>query len=166
LAFLISARATELAKTKKQLAELQAALDEKEGELIVALAEIRKAKGEDYSISGALQKLKISQDKTGLSKGNVVHMVLFKLKKLSSDSFDALHNAAIELKKIPGVLDLSFGEDFSKRSKEYTHGLYVAFKDKEAGEHYGPHAIHEQFKKLIHPSYDGEDAVLALDFVV
>lgn len=74
-----------------------------------------------------------------------VHIVLFKWKP------DATPEAIIQVveglrglkDKIPGIVDLSCGENFSDRSQGFTHGLVVRFADRAALEAYGPSEAHQ-----------------------
>jgi hypothetical protein len=43
---------------------------------------------------------------------------------------------------VPGVVDLTVGENFSKRSGGYTHGLFVRFEDVEDLREYLKHPDH------------------------
>ena len=43
---------------------------------------------------------------------------------------------------VPGVVDLSVGENFSKRSGGYTHGLFVRFESAEDLQGYLKHPDH------------------------
>lgn len=44
--------------------------------------------------------------------------------------------------KVPGVLDLQVGENFTDRANGFTHGLLVTLASKEALAAYGPHPEH------------------------
>ncbi len=43
---------------------------------------------------------------------------------------------------VPGVVDLTVGENFSERSGGYTHGLFVRFEDVEDLQEYLKHPDH------------------------
>ncbi len=43
---------------------------------------------------------------------------------------------------VPGVVDLTVGENFSERSGGYTHGLFVRFESREGLQEYMKHAAH------------------------
>ena len=43
---------------------------------------------------------------------------------------------------VPGVVDLSVGENFSERSGGYTHGLFVRFESREDLQGYMKHPDH------------------------
>lgn len=96
----------------------------------------------------------------------IEHIVLFKWK--SDTSADAIAIVIESLKglqdKIPGILDLSCGENFCDRSKGFTHGLVVRFSDKAALEAYGPHPDHQEIvQNLIKPILED---ILALDYQI
>lgn len=75
----------------------------------------------------------------------ILHVVLF---KWNEDASPAAIEAALEalrgLKaKVPGILELSCGPNFSDRNKGFTHGLVVRFEDHDALDGYGPHPDHQ-----------------------
>ena len=76
----------------------------------------------------------------------IEHIALFRWKEEASQ--EAIDSAVRELRglkgKIPGIVDLSCGANFSDRAKGYTHGLVVRFTDRAALEAYGPHAEHQR----------------------
>ena len=43
---------------------------------------------------------------------------------------------------VPGVVDLTVGENFSERSGGYTHGIFVRFEDAEGLQEYMKHPDH------------------------
>jgi hypothetical protein len=96
----------------------------------------------------------------------IEHIVLFRWAE--GTSREAMDNAVTELRKlkdkIPGIVDLSCGANFSDRAKGYTHGLVVRFKDRAALESYGPHPEHQRVvQNFIRPiSAD----ILALDYEI
>jgi quinol monooxygenase YgiN len=84
----------------------------------------------------------------------VEHIVLFKLKPETTAEQRAQMKA--ELKglrdKVPGVVDLSLGENFSERSQGFEIGLVVRFTDRQALEGYLPHPAHRAcVEQFIHP---------------
>ncbi len=96
----------------------------------------------------------------------IEHIVLFQWAKEASPV--AIETVMTELRKlkgkIPGVVDLSCGANFSDRSKGYTHGLVVRFKDRAALEAYGPHPEHQRVvQNFINPI---RADVLALDYEI
>ena len=96
----------------------------------------------------------------------IEHIVLFRW--VEGADQEAMDNAVTELRqlknKIPGIVDLSCGANFSDRAKGYTHGLVVRFKDRAALESYGPHPEHQRVvQNFIRPiSAD----ILALDYEI
>jgi len=74
----------------------------------------------------------------------VEHIVLFKTtagatqeqKQRMVDELRALKE------KIPGIIDLSVGDNFSERNQGFDIGLVVRFEDRAALEHYLPHPAH------------------------
>jgi hypothetical protein len=94
----------------------------------------------------------------------IEHIVLFRW--IEGASQEAIESVGRELRqlrdKIPGIVDLSYGANFCDRSKGYTHGLAVRFKDRSALEAYGPHPEHQRVvQKFINPI---RGDVLALDY--
>jgi hypothetical protein len=62
--------------------------------------------------------------------------------------------------KIPGILHLSVGANFTDRAQGFTHGLLVTLESKEALAIYAPHPEHVAVASPLR-----EDAVLmAMDF--
>lgn len=74
----------------------------------------------------------------------VEHVVLFKTKADATD--EQKERMISELKalreKIPGIVDLSVGRNFSDRNQGYDIGLVVRFVDRAALDAYGPHPAH------------------------
>jgi hypothetical protein len=96
----------------------------------------------------------------------IEHIVLFRwMEGASQEAIDSVVAELRKLKgKVPGVVDLSCGANFSDRAKGYTHGLAVRFKDRAALEAYGSHPEHQRVvQKFINP-IRGE--VLAIDYEV
>jgi hypothetical protein len=96
----------------------------------------------------------------------IEHIVLFRWTEGASQ--EAVDNVVAELRKlkdkIPGIVDLSSGANFSDRAKGYTHGLVVRFTNRAALEAYGPHPEHQRVvQKFINPI---RADVLALDYEV
>jgi hypothetical protein len=94
----------------------------------------------------------------------VEHIVLFRWTDEASQ--EAIDTAVAELRKlkgkIPGIVDLSCGANFSDRAKGYTHGLVVRFTDQSALEAYGPHPEHQRVvQNFINPI---RADILALDY--
>ena len=94
----------------------------------------------------------------------IEHIVLFKVKAgTSPEAVAAMMNGLKALQStVPGVVGLSVGANFSDRSKGFTHGLVVRFRDKAALDGYIPHPAHrEVVEKLIRPITED---VLVVDF--
>jgi len=94
----------------------------------------------------------------------IAHIVLFKFKPTATPEQieKALKDAPKLLSPIEGVLEIIGGENFTQRSKGYTHGLIVRFIDKGALEKYAPHPIHQQYiKEILDPI---REDTLAFDF--
>ena len=74
----------------------------------------------------------------------VDHIVLFTLREgvAPEDAEDLLGSLAALKGSVPGVVDLSVGENFSERAGGYTHGLFVRLEDGEALEGYMRHPDH------------------------
>jgi hypothetical protein len=94
----------------------------------------------------------------------IEHIVLFRWTDAASE--EAKNNVMTELRKlknkIPGIVDLSCGANFSDRAKGYTHGLVVRFNDRAALQSYGPHPEHQRVvQEFIAPI---RADVLALDY--
>lgn len=94
----------------------------------------------------------------------IEHIVLFRWAEgANQEAIDSVGTELRKLKdKIPGIVDLSYGANFSDRSKGYTHGLVVRFKDRSALENYGPHPEHQRVVKNFIGPIRGD--VLALDY--
>ncbi|MFN3652661.1 MAG: Dabb family protein [Armatimonadota bacterium] len=74
----------------------------------------------------------------------VEHVVLFKTTPDATE--EQLERMVSELKalrdKIPGIVDLSVGRNFSSRNQGFEVGLVVRFTDRAALETYLPHPAH------------------------
>lgn len=82
------------------------------------------------------------------------HIVLFKWKEDASAT--AIAKAIEALKglqgKVPGIVDLSCGENFSDRAKGFHHGLVVRFNTRDELAAYMPHPVHQEVvQNLIKP---------------
>ena len=96
----------------------------------------------------------------------VMHIVLFKWTAgAAPDAIQAAVQGLRDLRdKIPGILDLSCGENFCDRGQGFTHALVVRFTDREALDIYGPHPEHQSVVK----NYIGpiRADVLAVDYEI
>jgi hypothetical protein len=76
----------------------------------------------------------------------IMHIVLFQWTPEAGP--DAINRAVTELlalkDKIPGILELTCGQNFTDRGKGFTHGLVVRFTDRAALDIYGPHPEHQR----------------------
>lgn len=84
----------------------------------------------------------------------VEHIVLLKWKEdAAPDKIEAAIAGLKTLKEVvPGILDLTCGENFSPRSQGYETALVVRFVDRAALEIYGPHPAHQAVvQSLINP---------------
>jgi hypothetical protein len=76
----------------------------------------------------------------------VIHVVLFEWKDGAPP--EAIDRAVAELRalkgKIPGIVDLSTGANFSARAQGFHHALLVRFTDRAALEAYGSHPAHQR----------------------
>jgi hypothetical protein len=94
----------------------------------------------------------------------VEHIVLFRWTEEASQ--EAIDDAVAEMRKlkdkIPSIVDLSCGANFSDRAKGYTHGLVVRLADRSALEAYSPHPEHQRvLQHFINPI---RADILALDY--
>ena len=92
------------------------------------------------SISVNAQNLK----KTGKEKA--VHIVLFKFKEGTTvEQIQSLKNEILKQKGIvSGLLEISFGEDFTGRAKGFTHAEVAVFKDRKSLEDFNISEYHKQ----------------------
>ena len=76
----------------------------------------------------------------------IEHVVLFKVKAgTPAASVKAMVDGLAGLKtRVPGIVDLSVGANFTDRNNGFTHGLVVRFRDKAALEGYLPHPAHQE----------------------
>ena|SRR5580693_4508360 len=84
----------------------------------------------------------------------IVHIVLFRW--IENTNQGAIDTAMTELRllkdKIPGIVEVTSGKNFSERSKGFTHGLIFHFKDRAALDGYLPHSEHQRVvQKILNP---------------
>lgn len=76
----------------------------------------------------------------------IEHIVLFQW--TPDTSAEAIAKVVTEMRalkgQIPGVLDLTCGENFCPRSQGFTHALVVRFENRAALGAYGPHPEHQR----------------------
>lgn len=72
------------------------------------------------------------------------HVVLFTVREdVSRDDAEDLVRSLAALKgTVPGVVDLSVGENFSERAGGYTHGLFGRFRTRDDLQGYIEHPDH------------------------
>ena len=94
----------------------------------------------------------------------IEHLVLFKFKADAPPGQAERVAAALKVlkNKIPGIIHLTSGLNFSDRAKGYELGLVVRFLDRAALDHYAQHPEHVAVvEKLVKPHAAD---VLALDY--
>lgn len=95
---------------------------------------------------------------------NVKHIGFFKFKPECTDEDIAEVWRAIEdlPKKIPGILDLTWGVNDSTEglSEGFTHSFVMLFEDKAARDAYLPHPIHQAAVEIVVPRLE---AVIVCD---
>ena len=84
----------------------------------------------------------------------IEHILLFRWNETATQ--EAIKNAMAELRglkdKIPGIVDVTSGTNFSERSKGFTHGMVFRFKDRAALDGYIPHPEHQRVvQKILNP---------------
>ncbi|MCA0993282.1 MULTISPECIES: Dabb family protein [Bacillales] len=94
----------------------------------------------------------------------IEHVVLFKFSEETTvEQKEEGMRRLIKVKdKIPGIVDIQAGNNFSDRSQGFESGLTVRFESKEALESYGPHPAHQEVVAYLKEI--GMSDVLALDF--
>ena len=84
----------------------------------------------------------------------IEHILLFRWNETTTQ--ESIDYAMMELRtlqeKIPGILDVSSGKNFSDRSKGFTHAMIFRFKDRAALDSYIPHPEHQRVvQKILNP---------------
>lgn len=73
----------------------------------------------------------------------IYHVLLVRRREdLSPEQDRELDDAVSSLSEIDGVLDLTWGRDFSGRAKGYTHGAVLRFESREMLNAYAVDPIH------------------------
>ncbi len=87
----------------------------------------------------------------------VEHIVLFEPKDDATDEqVRAAMDAIRELKgKIPGILDLKMGDNFTDRAPNVKQAAIVTLESKEALAGYGPHPEHQKVLALLNIAMSG-----------
>ncbi len=96
----------------------------------------------------------------------IEHVVLFRWKpEATGEQVAEVMEGLRGLKdRIPGIVTLACGADFSGRAQGYTHGLVVRFSDRAALDAYGPHPDHQAvIETRIKPILEG---ILGFNFEV
>lgn len=93
----------------------------------------------------------------------VMHMVWLKFRAGIPEAQIEAHEEALKALKarVPGVLELSVGRNFTERAQGYTHGVAVTLVDKAALAAYAVHPYHVEVAQGLRRDTDG---VLALDY--
>ena len=76
----------------------------------------------------------------------IMHIVLFRwTDEATPEAIQQAVEALNDLRdKVPGILEISCGANFSDRAKGFTHGLVVRLTDRAALDAYGPHPAHQK----------------------
>jgi hypothetical protein len=76
----------------------------------------------------------------------VEHIVLIKFSSNTTQEQkkELIRRTLLLKEKIPGILDIQQGCNFSERSQGYEVGLTVRFQDRDALENYAPHPAHQE----------------------
>ncbi|MBC6422011.1 MAG: Dabb family protein [Hormoscilla sp. SP12CHS1] len=79
----------------------------------------------------------------------IEHIVLFKWQQdASPEAIASVMDGLLRLKaKIPEIIDLSCGDNFSERGQGFQHGLVVRLASQEALKSYQDHPAHQKVKQ-------------------
>ena len=79
-------------------------------------------------------------------KETAIHITLFKFKQgTTAEQIQNLKNEILKQKDvIPGILEISLGEDFTGRANGYTHAEIAVFKDRKSLEYFNTADYHQQ----------------------
>ena len=80
----------------------------------------------------------------------IEHIVLIEKKESATEEkLNSFLEAAEQLKdKVPGILDVKSGENFTDRTP-HSHALIVTMADKDALAGYGPHPAHQEVATML-----------------
>jgi hypothetical protein len=96
----------------------------------------------------------------------IEHILLLRWAEHASQ--EAIDTALAELRKlkdkIPGILDVSCGQNFSERAKGYTHGLVLRFTNRAALDGYFPHPEHQRVVQTFISPIRADSLVLDYEF--
>lgn len=83
----------------------------------------------------------------------VEHLVLIETNDGVTDAeVQEVMDGIIALKdKIPGVLEVKIGKNFSDRAPHISHAAVITLTDKDALAAYGPHPAHQDLLKILMP---------------
>jgi hypothetical protein len=76
----------------------------------------------------------------------IEHIVLikFSLHTTQEQKEELIRRTLLLKEKIPGIIDIQQGFNFSTRSQGYEVGLTLRFQNRDALENYGPHPAHQE----------------------
>ncbi len=96
----------------------------------------------------------------------IEHIVLFRFKDEITDSTkQTIVQELLKLKdKVPSILSITAGKNFTDRSKGFEYGLVVRFEDRQGLDAYQVHPDHQKvIHELIRPALAD---ILAVDYEV
>jgi hypothetical protein len=95
----------------------------------------------------------------------VIHTALFKWKKeiAKQDIAKAMNDVMLLKEKIPAIIEIYAGENFSKYSEGFTHAVIVKFKNRQKLDEYRSHPAHEPIAEKIEQM---EVSSIGVDFEV
>lgn len=96
-------------------------------------------------------------------------IVVFKVKDgLTDAQKEDMLSAIRSLKdRVPGIVDLQVGENFSERAQGFTHALVVRFADRAALDAYLPHPAHQDVvQNHFLPYLDENKPRIVIDFEI
>ncbi len=99
----------------------------------------------------------------------IEHIVVFKVKDgLTDVEKEDLLSALRSLKdRVPGIVDLLVGENFSERAQGFTHALVARFVDRAALDGYLPHPAHQEVvQNHFLPYLDMDKPRIVVDFEI
>ncbi|RHW39538.1 Dabb family protein [Lysinibacillus yapensis] len=96
----------------------------------------------------------------------IEHLVLIKFSPTATlEQKQELIDRTLQLKgKIPGILDIQQGINFSERSKGYEVGLTARFENRAALENYLPHPEHQKIVSFLKEI--GVEDTIIVDFEI
>ncbi len=84
----------------------------------------------------------------------VEHLVLIETNDdVTSEQVEEILQATHGLKgKIPGLLDVKIGRNFTDRAPHISVAAVITLADKDALAAYGPHPVHQELLKILMPA--------------